>query len=696
MGIGRAFLAARRQRWARAVGYSVITLACLAALAAPAGATIPTQHFTTAPGLHPPVLRASSDPDHSGFIFVTPNNGPQRGPEILDSSGHLVWFRPSNGTEAYNLEVQKYRGYPALTWYQGGAEYIMGRSYRIQHIIHTANGCVPDVHEFQITRQNTILLDCLDYVSANLTAEGGSSNGKVEDNIIQEVDPATGHLIWSWHSLSHIPISDTYNRAPSSGPFSYFHLNSIQQLANGNLMISARNTWALYEISRSTGNVIWELGGKHSNFSMGQGTRFEWQHDAHLYTNTLTLFDDAALPQEESQSSAKIMHVNLTPGHLSASLSHLYDHSPPLLAGRAGSTQMLPNGNVFIGWGSSSAFSEDTLAGKQIFTASFPLGVFTYRAYRFPWDAQPATGMPPHMASNAEANGDVKVFASWNGATQVAYWRVIGGTKKTSSTPFATGPRTGFQSEVTLHSEPRFLRVQALDSSHHVLGTSTVHVEHSHVSIFGPDAFVPARGGYSRLPVGCFTGHNCHISVKVDWGSHLIAQSAAQAVTSRTGKLIRFLLSSVGRRDIANTTGHQIRVLVTIHDSSGDTASKHMKLYSYSITGPGPKRSTHQSATVQVGDENAYVSSSGRAQLLTTCYGPAPCRVHGTLTAGGSTIGAATEQIGAEEVGDIYFQLTSAGRTMLRQATGNQLAAQVKLTNGHDTATGHIALISYG
>lgn len=672
-----------------------MALACLGALAAPAGATVPTQHFISAPGLHPPLLRISPDPDHSGLIFLTPNNGPQRGPMIVDPSGHLVWFRPTNGTEAYNLEVQKYKGFPALTWYQGGAEYIMGRSYRIQHIIHPANGCLPDVHEFQITRQNTILLDCLDHVPANLTAEGGSSHGTVEDNIIQEIDPATGHLIWSWHALSHIPISDTYNRAPASGPFSYFHLNSIQQLPDGNLLISARNTWALYEISRSTGNVIWELGGKHSNFTMGQGTKFEWQHDAHLNGNTLTVFDDAALPQEERQSSGKVEHLDLTPGHLSASLTHLYNHTPPLLAGRAGSVQMLPNGNVFVGWGSSSAFSEYSSSGKQLFSASFPLGVFTYRAYRFPWNAQPAKGMPPHMASVPQANGDVKVYANWNGATQVAYWSVVGGPKMSSSGWFTTGAKTGFQTVLTLHSEPRFLKVQALNGSRHVIGTSTVHVDHSHVAIFGPDAFVPARGGYSRLPVGCFTSQDCHMSVKVNWGSHLIAQSAAQSVHSRTGALVRFLLSSAGRRALAQSSQHQIRVLVTIHDSSGATASKHMTLYSYSITGPGPRRSTHQSPTVEVTDTNAYVSSSGRGQLLSACYGPLACHINATVSSGGTTIATSTEHIGAEELGQAYFQLTSAGQTMLQHANGNQLPAVVTLTNGKDTATGHIALISY-
>ena len=657
--------------------------------------SVPSQHFLSAPGIRPPILNVTSDPDHSGFIFLTPNQGAQRGPMILDPSGQLIWFRPTNGTQAYNLEVQTYRGFPALTWYQGGEDLIMGRSYRIEHIIHAGNGYVADVHEFQITRQNTALIDVVHSVPANLSSVGGPANGRVDDNIIQELDPATGQVLWEWHSLGHIPITDSYNKVPKSGSFSYFHLNSIQQLPDGNLLISARNTWGVYEISRSTGQVIWELGGKHSDFSLGPGVKFEWQHDAHLIHDTMTVFDDAALPQEESQSSAKVLKLDMTPGHMTASLVSRYNHSPPLVAGRAGSVQILPNGNVFVGWGSSAAFSEYTASGQQIFTGSFPLGVFSYRAYRFPWNAQP--NAPPHMASVPQANGDVKVYVSWNGATRVAYWSVLGGQTQGSSGWFTTNPTTGFQTVMTLHSEPGYLKVQALDSSRHVLGTSVVHVDHSHVAIFGPDVFVPARGGYAWVPVGCFTGHDCNISVRVDWGSRLVAQSSAQTVPSGTGALVRFLLNSAGQSDLARSSAHQLRALVTIHDSSGATASTHMTLYAYSVTGPGPHRSTSQSPTVQIANTNAYAASStGRGQLLAACYGPSACHVQATITSGGAVIATQSEHIGAEELGQVNFQLTQAGESMLQQASGNQLAAQVKLTNGNDTATGHIALIGYG
>ena len=101
------------------------------------------------------------------------------------------------------------------------------------------------------------------------------------------------------------------------------------------------------------------------------------------------------------------------------------------------------------------------------------------------------------LGISPQSDGSVKVYATWNGATRVAYWSVIGGTTRSSKSWFTTSPRTGFQTVMTLHSEPRYLKVQALDSSRHVLSTSVVAPEHSHLSIFGPDVFVPKRGGYA-------------------------------------------------------------------------------------------------------------------------------------------------------------------------------------------------------
>lgn len=438
-----------------------------------------TQNYHSAPDLRPPTVTASSDPDSAeGEIFLTPSNGSQVGPMILDGAGQLVWFDPLHGKAAFDLEVQRYRGKPVLTWWQGkvlnghgvhGEDVIRDSSYRTVAIVHAGEGYSPDLHDFTITPQGTALVTAYSPVSANLSSVGGPADGGVLDSIVQEVDIKTGQVLWEWHALGHVPLSASYTSVGSgNAPYDYFHINSIQQLPDGNLLISARNTWAIYEISRATGNVIWELGGKYSSFKMGSGTNFEWQHDARLaFNGTLTLFDDGATPNEERESSGK--QLALDTGAMTTSLLHRYTHTPPVLAGSQGNLQKLPDGDVFIGWGAEPEFSEYDPSGRQTFSGSFTLPLKSYRAFRFDWSAIPV--QRPSVAV-VRGGGTDTVYASWNGATGVRRWQLLAGSGPDKLSPVKTVRATGFETAIPTPGSPRYIAVRALGAGGGVLGTS--------------------------------------------------------------------------------------------------------------------------------------------------------------------------------------------------------------------------------
>jgi hypothetical protein len=210
---------------------------------------------------------------------------------------------------------------------------------------------------------------------------------------------------------------------------------------------------------------------------MGPGTNFEWQHDPHLNRNgTMTVFDDAGSPQEEPQSSAKLLRVNLST--MTVTLIHRYKHAPRLLAQLAGSVQTLPNHNVLVSWGSQPVFSEYTADGRLTLDGRFPYGVWSYRAYRFPWTGRPVTR--PALAAVAASPGRTALYASWNGATEVAFWRVLAGSAPHALRPF--GPmvrRSGFETRIMRADRKRYWAVQALNLRQHVLGTSTAEVMRS-------------------------------------------------------------------------------------------------------------------------------------------------------------------------------------------------------------------------
>ena len=437
------------------------------------------QNFYSQPNLHPPLVGLDRDGDPAaGDIFLTPTHSVQPGPMILDPQGRLLWFEPRKQS-AYNLQVETYQGNPVLTWWEGkwlgsgGEDVIVNQSYRTVAVVQAAEGYSSDLHEFQITPQGTALIDIYQPVRSNLSSVGGSTSGTALDCIIQEIDIRTGRLLWEWHALGHVPLSASYTGAPSNtSAYDFFHINSIQELPDGNFLVSSRSDWAVYEISRRTGNIIWELGGKHSSFRMGPGTNFEWQHDAHLNPDgTLTLFDDAGSPQEEPQSSAKTLQINTDT--MTATLVHAFRHNPGLSSSLAGSIQLLPNHNVFVAWGSEPEFSEYTPGGGLLLDGRFPLGVYSYRAYRFPWTGHPPTR--PALVARAASQGATDLYASWNGDTQAAYWQVLAGDTPGSMHPL--GPpaaRTGFETQIRRGSRWPDWAVEALDASHRFLRVSLV------------------------------------------------------------------------------------------------------------------------------------------------------------------------------------------------------------------------------
>ncbi len=383
---------------------------------------------------------------------------------------------------AADLQVQRYEGQHVLTWWQGysgagvgaGEDVIENSSYRQIAVVHAANGLSADLHEFRLTPQGTALITAYYPVYWNATALDMSSRQIVLDSVVQEVDIKTGLLLFEWDSLDHVPLTDTYETAVKSGgsPFDYFHINSVQLEQNGNLFISARNTWAAYEVDHQSGQVAWTLGGRNSTYKLGSGVQFAFQHDVRLHTDadpTVTIFDDGGGPPR-AHTESRAITVHLDSKTRTATLQTEDLHSPALAASFEGNVQELPGGDDFVGWGQQPYFTEFNSHGQIDFDGRFVGNNSSYRAYRFPWVGTPTT-LPSVSASTAGTS--TNVYVSWNGATQVSSWRVLAGASPTSLSAVTTAAKQGFESQVTIPAEP-YVAVQALDSAGRALATSSV------------------------------------------------------------------------------------------------------------------------------------------------------------------------------------------------------------------------------
>ena len=396
---------------------------------------------------------------------------------IVDNLGRLVWF--SKDRYATDFKVQRYRGEPVLTWWEGGivaghgvGEYVIfDSSYREIERVQAGNGYRGDLHEFSITPRDTALLTAYTRTRTDLSPIEGPKDGLVWGGIAQELDIGTGEVLFEWRSLEHVSVKESYRKPPQDPgtALDYFHINSIDIDFDGNWLISAKGTSAVYKIDRESGEILWRLGGKESDFEMGPGTRTVSQHDARRQSDgTITIFDNGAPPQVHEQS--RTIAVSLDMDGMSAALVREYIHPQNLIATSQGNAQVMPNGNMFVGWGSSPFFSEYTKDGKLLFDAEFPGSAQSYRAFRFPWKGDPVE--EPAVAVDTGPDDRVTLYVSWNGATEVESWEALAGPGPDQLEPVGTSPQHGFETTLTVRTAGPYVAVQAKSATGQVLGTT--------------------------------------------------------------------------------------------------------------------------------------------------------------------------------------------------------------------------------
>lgn len=428
--------------------------------------------FHSRPDLRIAATSTTGSYGSGSHLFVGPKavRGAQAGPLILDQHGHPVWFEPVTRW-ASNVRVAQYRGAPVLTWWEGvvdkqgygaGEGVIVDTTYREIARIRAGHGHSVDLHELILTPQGTALVTCRpQIVPADLSSIGGPRNGTVFESIIQEIDVATGRVVFEWRGLDHVPVADSY-KAPG-GVCDYLHVNSIDVLPDGHLLISARNTWALYKLDRRTGQVIWRLGGKSSDFTIGRGARFAWQHDARRPTaGAITVFDNGSDGPTRSQSQSRGLRLAVDEASRTVRLSAAYLHPDPLLASSMGSVQVLPQGRVMVGWGAEPFVSEFTEQGSLVADLRMVDKQLSYRGLRLPWHATPTSG-PALAVRRAAHPGSRTLYVSWNGATDIASWQVLTGRRRTDLRPVRTVARRGFETAIALGFADGYAAVVARD-----------------------------------------------------------------------------------------------------------------------------------------------------------------------------------------------------------------------------------------
>lgn len=443
----------------------------------------------------PPIDLDSTDEDRSDeYFFVGPKSretGTWSGKLIVDEAGEPVWIQEDDEsqkddepTAGWDMRVQEYEGEQVLTWWEGivdtplaeGEVVVVDDSYEEIARVGMGNDLphrMVDLHETTITDEGTMLL--LAYVpkQTDLTEIGGESDGWVWDGVVQEVDIATGEVLLDWSSLDHIPVTDSEKEFEDDAgtedkPYDYFHGNSVAVDDDGSLLVDARNTHAFYNVARESGDVNWTLGGKSSDFEADEDLYFAWQHDVERAPDgTITLFDNQSSPT--LGDSSRGMRIDVDTDDMTAEM--VDEYLPPVdrIAANQGSFQELEDGRVVIGWGALPSFTEYSADGEVLRDGTVGADS-NYRAYLSEWEATPSE---PPAADMKTEDDQTTVHASWNGATEVAQWRVLGGPDTGARTELATAERAGFETAIPVPEDADNVIVEALDEDGEVLASTT-------------------------------------------------------------------------------------------------------------------------------------------------------------------------------------------------------------------------------
>jgi Arylsulfotransferase (ASST) len=462
-----------------------------------AGASLPTlrgrrggstvkgiQHFRSRPDLRPPEIVIDVPASHviPGLVFTDCHGGvAQQGPMILSETGRLIGFmpltpKPTSAHRAFNVRVQTYQGKPVMTWFQGavvsahgqGHYEIYDENYHQVAQVHAGNGYQGDLHEFVLTPQGTALFTAYGQASGRYP---NGRRGKYFYGIVQEVDVATGKVLFQWRSDHHVGLAASYYPPPANpaNTWDYFHVNAITiDPTDNNLVISSRNTCAAYKVDRKTGRVIWKLGGKHGNFRLGRGARFWFQHDVNLHPGgVMTIFDNEGGPPKHGPSRGLVLRINES--RKTADVRTQFHHKPTVFSEALGSVQPLTKGHTFMGWGTSSYFTEYGPGGKVLFDGHLTPGTLSYRAFKETWTGTPTT--VPSLSASRKGAG-AKLYASWNFATEVAGWVVLSGHRAGALSAVGVTKIAGFETEISLPHAGRYVAVAAIDGKGTVLAKS--------------------------------------------------------------------------------------------------------------------------------------------------------------------------------------------------------------------------------
>ncbi|KAK3053227.1 hypothetical protein LTR09_005853 [Extremus antarcticus] len=465
----------------------------------------PWRSYRTSPHM-PPHMNITRYDDNlaDGYIFLTPYDDKVKDGVheegtgfVMTTEGDLV-FTPPSSFDGFcedwlsgmtDFRKQEYRGKKYLTYWNGcnthGAHWghrwgrvtFIDQDYNNFTInpdlkinsLDDANEGQIDVHEHHMTDDDTMVVSSYNNTPYDLSPLGGPRDSWVVDSCFFEVDIATEEVLFEWCALNHVPLKNSrlmsHNpHGTKNNPYDWFHINAVQKIGK-NYLISSRHHFAAYMISGEDGSVLWRLDGEDGGDFGSIPANFRLQHHVRAQNIsddglTITMFNNHG--RRPTLALGFWLPLPPDPKNPPVLVRRLEVRDDPVHAATQGSFQMdIGKGHAFVGYGKVPLAREfgpvkpGEVNAKLLWEGRFGYNgaAMSYRGYKMPWHATPKDWDPVILVEKTrlQRKGYLKVFVSWNGATDVGAYAVFAGDDEASMQSVGVVKKKGF--ETVFHVE---------------------------------------------------------------------------------------------------------------------------------------------------------------------------------------------------------------------------------------------------
>ena len=432
------------------------------------------------PGDFPTVVITIKSNPSPGYLFLDTGNGSKPYTMILDNNGLPIWYRRGRMENFKTEQNHLITGYPDPSI---GGFPAFDQNFNYIQTFRTTNGYLTDSHDLKVLADGSYLM--LGYrtntVDMSKYVAGGRTNAVVTEGVLQEFT-AAGELIFQWRAWDHYDIRD--------GTTDFPHLNALDVDEDGNILVSARHLSETTKINRNTGEIIWRLSGSKSSFTFLNdplnGTSY--QHNISALGNGHYMVFDNGNNHNPQVSRAVEYQLNLT--NMTATMVWQFRDTPEEFSGFMGNAQRLPNGNTLINWVYDKIVEVDSNGAKH-FEMNLVDFHTIYRVYRFPWDGVVKV---PYLIVEPYPDNTTLLFNKF-GDTNVAYYRIYGGTSSQPTNLLATSSTTLKRLTNLENGRLYYFRVTAVDKGGVESGYS--NEENVTVNIIQPGQNMVANGDFA-------------------------------------------------------------------------------------------------------------------------------------------------------------------------------------------------------